>query len=206
MNNISLYDKKWVLGDYEPHARAYYYKTWHGFQMPYLHKHQAIEIMYVLKNQCIVEVGDEEIHLKKGDFILIDGGVEHRLIVEKDTSCRMLNIEFMFKPMESGHISLRQMIDFDEDLKGFIDEGQSYIVLKDVIDLQYTLTRLIREHDRGTNTLMVSTLYFELLVYIARVWKMTNDGRSEIKAGHHYVTAAKDYILSIMMNRFTFIK
>ncbi|MNO14464.1 Cupin domain protein [compost metagenome] len=51
--------------------------------------------------------------LKKGDFILIDANVPHRLIVEKENPCRMLNIEFRFcaKSSQDRFPSIRQCLE-----------------------------------------------------------------------------------------------
>ena len=90
----SLYDGKWLTEDFEPWVVAYYFREWHGYSMK-PHYHDRVEIMYVIAGSALVEVMKTRLVMDKGDFILIDAGVSHRLEVAK--TCRMLNIEFVFR-------------------------------------------------------------------------------------------------------------
>ena len=90
-------------GDYVPRFYAYYYKQWMNYEMPY-HQHDSTEIMYMISGVCRIDVkaGDTEksVILKKGEFMVLDAGVPHRLIVDQAASCRMLNVEFGFMESE----------------------------------------------------------------------------------------------------------
>ncbi|BBH22190.1 hypothetical protein Back11_35350 [Paenibacillus baekrokdamisoli] len=54
MESSSLFDLKWINGDYRPDIRAYYYKQWNDFHMGF-HAHEMIEIMYVISGTCKVD-------------------------------------------------------------------------------------------------------------------------------------------------------
>lgn len=88
----SLYSKRLREGDYKPEITAYYFREWNNFTMETQHIHDRAEIMYVISGQCLIEVETEKIEFKKGDFILIDAGVSHRLVVDINSHCRMLNL------------------------------------------------------------------------------------------------------------------
>lgn len=95
MIKYSLYDNKWITGEYQPRVVAYYFREWENYHMEF-HCHDQVEIMYVITGKCTVDTRDNSFSLTKGDLILLDAGIVHRLIVEKDAPCRMLNIEFKF--------------------------------------------------------------------------------------------------------------
>lgn len=72
---------------------SYYSLTLPHFKMD-SHTHLAYEIMYVAKGQCQVEVESQIITLKEREFILIDTNVEHKLTIDSQFACTILNIEF----------------------------------------------------------------------------------------------------------------
>jgi mannose-6-phosphate isomerase-like protein (cupin superfamily) len=90
----SLFNPRWLNGEYRPDIIAYYDKQWNDFRMGF-HTHEMNEIMYVISGVCKVDTEDQTIAMRKGDLILLDSGTSHRLIVEEGP-CRMLNVEFTF--------------------------------------------------------------------------------------------------------------
>lgn len=77
--------------------------------MPF-HSHDEIEIMYVIEGKCVVETAAETVTMKKGDLILLDSNIEHRLIVAKENPCRMLNLEFFLQTKTTSdfhHLSMK---------------------------------------------------------------------------------------------------
>src|SRR5690554_5725144 len=118
MESNSLYNPLFITGEYHPKVNYYYFKQWDDFRMPF-HEHNSVEIMYVITGQCQVDVADDSYALKKGDFILIDANVTHRLIVEKDKPCRMLNIEFLFDHKTTTTPSLKQLVGGSQNLSAW---------------------------------------------------------------------------------------
>ncbi|MNJ42535.1 Melibiose operon regulatory protein [compost metagenome] len=123
------------------------------------HRHDSTEIMYIISGVCRVEVlagntkrgssSADGVSLKKGEFILIDANVPHRLIVEKGSPCRMLNIEFRFSAYKGSYPSLRQYLeDGGEDVAVMTSTPFDYIVMRDPEDIYYTLKSLVLELDR----------------------------------------------------------
>lgn len=195
MNSNSIYDRSIRESSVQPHIVAYYYKQWDGFDMPF-HKHDAVEIMYVISGKCMVELNENEeagkaeeteLTLKKGDFILIDAEVEHRLIVQEDEPCRMLNVEFIFTKQVSQFPALKELIDQEPALQTFLSSKQDYVVLRDPHDIYHTLKSLVLELDESdmSNQLMIQLLMAQLLVRIARI--VNEEGAQGTKPNDHYI-------------------
>lgn len=154
-----------------PVVVAYYFKEWKGFHMPF-HSHDAIEIMYVISGECKVEVRDNVFQMKKGQFIFIDSGVSHRLVVEENLSCRMLNLEFEFvlTELERSFPSIRELADQSNQLRALIKLDEPFFLLKDLNGVYSALRNLVLELDNSNkdNYLMIQILISQLLLLIAR--------------------------------------
>lgn len=129
-------------------------------------------------NQDADIVQAEVVELQRGQFIVIDAQVPHRLIVGEQP-CRMLNLEFglQLHLLQSSHEQqlhmtiLQQLARQEEDLAVWISQPQRYIVLSDPEEVYYTLKSLVLELDQRSMTSMLSELLFaQLLVRIARLW------------------------------------
>ncbi|MFS0882353.1 AraC family transcriptional regulator [Metabacillus niabensis] len=155
-----------------PKVTAYYFKEWDGFYMPF-HTHVAIEIMYVMSGECTVEVKQEGFKMKKNQFILIDSYVPHRLVVEKDKPCRMLNLEFALTESHRTFPSLCELAKESDELYELLKYEQAYHLLKDSNGVFHSLRTLVFELDNRLNDvkdnyLMVHLLIAQLLLLIAR--------------------------------------
>ncbi|MBP1992722.1 AraC family transcriptional regulator [Paenibacillus eucommiae] len=171
MDSNSLYHSKLMAGEYHPKVVAYYFKQWHGYQMPF-HSHNAVEIMYVITGACRVEMEKEKIVLKKGDFILIDANVSHRMLVDDDMQCRMLNVEFIFHPLKNDTFPcMKELAAENSALKTLLDRESPYIVLREQGEVYQTLKSLVLELDaKGEEKeLMVKLLLSQLLIRISRL-------------------------------------
>lgn len=144
--NNSLYNTDWINGKYYPEVEAYYFKEWKGYNME-PHFHNRIEIMYVIKGICKIEVEGVSFVMKNGDFILIDAEINHKLVVEPDDSCRMLNIEFVFKEKESIFPSFNDLFKNTTSIKYLLELKQKYIILKDSDEVYNAMKNLIIELD-----------------------------------------------------------
>ncbi|MFC0211640.1 helix-turn-helix domain-containing protein [Paenibacillus chartarius] len=191
---FSLYRPALTAGFYQPKIEAYYYTQWDGYEMP-LHAHNRAEIMYVISGQCEVHTERERIALKKGEFVLLDGNVAHRLLVSKDVSCRMLNIEFLFvEEPGTSFPPLRELAFGDPAVAEFLSEPAPVLVLKDPNDVYHTLKTLVLQldHPEPGRELMVRLLFSQLLLQVAR---LTVKARSrETMPGEAYVRQAIRYI------------
>src|SRR5690606_31809038 len=108
---------------------AYYFKEWNHFMMDF-HTHRAIEIMYVMSGKCIVEVENERLEIRSHQFVLIDSRIPHRLIVNRQHPCRMLNVEFLLTNSKENFPSLSELIAESDEWKQAFNEAKSYYLLK----------------------------------------------------------------------------
>ncbi|RKP57263.1 AraC family transcriptional regulator [Cohnella endophytica] len=184
MANGSIFDGKLLQAHYSPRVFAYYFKQWEQFHMPF-HRHDSMEIMYVIQGDCVVEWiesstfnGDEEAveqtKLAKGEFIMLDANLSHRLIV--DDKCRMLNVEFGFEEREAEYFpSIKQMAEDERSLRALVSSQSSYLRLRDSDEVYHCLRSLVLELDGGSGggKLLERLLISQLLVRISRLKEMS---------------------------------
>lgn len=173
--NGSLFAQGLLERDYSPHFLAYYYKQWSNYTMAY-HHHNSTEIMYLISGSCVVEVrdetgGDTPFRLKRGEMILLDAEVPHRLIVEEGSSCRMLNVEFAFTEYGGVVPSIGSLAREEEVLAELLRHPFDSLVLSDQEEVFHVLKALVLELDqRGRKgSSMVHLLFAELLLRLARL-------------------------------------
>ncbi|MGC6585641.1 AraC family transcriptional regulator [Paenibacillus sp. Dod16] len=195
--NGSLFQQMLEEGDYVPRFYAYYYKQWMDYEMPY-HQHDSTEIMYMISGVCRIDVkvGDTEksLTLKKGEFMVLDADVPHRLIVEQAASCRMLNVEFGFMETEERSLSLRQIAREEQEVSFLLNRPFPYLVLVDQEEVYPVLRSLVLELDqRGTEgRMMTHMLFIQLLVCIARLYDERE--RSEMQQSEFYIKRSVDFL------------
>ncbi|MCT1400160.1 AraC family transcriptional regulator [Paenibacillus sp. p3-SID867] len=195
--NGSLFQQMLEEGDYVPRFYAYYYKQWINYEMSY-HQHDSTEIMYMISGVCRIDVkvGDTEksLTLKKGEFMVLDADVPHRLIVEQAVSCRMLNVEFGFMETEGRTLSLRQIAGEEQEVSFLLNRPFSYLVLVDQEEVYPVLRSLVLELDqRGTEgRMMTHMLFIQLLVCIARLYDERE--RSEVQQSEFYIKRSVDFL------------
>lgn len=189
----SLYQKKLRTGKLSPRVTAYYFKQWVKFLMEF-HAHDRAEIMYVLTGKCMVETEEASIPLKKGEFILLDANVSHRLLVHD--ACRMLNVEFEFIDGTGDGFPISELISQNLDLSSFLEGELPYYLLKDDGEVYPTLKSIVLQLDspRGNSGSMVNLMLYRLLLQIARlVEDAASEGQGSAQA---YVKKALEYLHS----------
>jgi quercetin dioxygenase-like cupin family protein len=136
-----------------PQVVAYYFKQWQGFHMPF-HRHDATEIMYTIQGFCEIEIQlcptrTERVRLKKGEFILLNANIAHRLIVEDDEPCRMLNVEFRFTQHQGVMPIYSTACRGRETTELFIGSSDLYLVLRDPDEVYHVMKSLVLELDKA---------------------------------------------------------
>lgn len=195
--NGSLFQQMLEEGDYVPRFYAYYYKQWINYEMPY-HQHDSTEIMYMISGVCRIDVKvddtEKSLTLKKGEFMVLDADVPHRLIVEQAVSCRMLNVEFGFMETEGRTLSLRQIAGEEQEVSFLLNRPFPYLVLVDQEEVYPVLRSLVLELDqRGTEgRMMTHMLFIQLLVCIARLYDERE--RSEVQQSEFYIKRSVDFL------------
>lgn len=109
--------------------------------------------------------------LKRGEMILLDAGVPHRLIVEDGSSCRMLNVEFAFTEYGGVAPSVSRLVREEEALADLLQSPFNSLVLSDQEEVFHVLKALVLELDqqgkRGNS--MAHLLFSELLLRLSRL-------------------------------------
>ncbi|XEC93265.1 helix-turn-helix domain-containing protein [Paenibacillus tarimensis] len=185
MGNGSLFQQSLLEDHYHPRFVAYYFKQWHVFTMPF-HCHDATEIMYMISGRATIEIEfapnrTERIVLKKGEFVLLDSNVPHRLVVDAQSPCRMLNVEFTFQRQSSPLPSIKQLADEDPALLELLSVPSQYLVQRDPDEVYHTLKSLVLEldHEDTGDRPMVRLLFAQLLIRIARLRREAMSGISQ---------------------------
>ena len=130
-----LYSSEAYVRGMWPRVNAYYSKTYLGYDMP-LHRHVNAEVMYVFSGECVVDVEPDGeaafAHpMRAGDFIFLNARVRHRLSVDGDAQCTMLNVEFTLAPAE-GMFTLAQLRAGSPDYAWFVALGRDWCVGSDL--------------------------------------------------------------------------
>lgn len=192
MSRDSLYRSELRTIHAYPKVNAYYFMQWNGYEME-IHAHPEIEIMYVIDGKCVIQTQGEMLTMNKGDFILIDSDVPHRLIVEKNQSCRMLNLEFVLQENQLSTPSIRQLGESDASLFHFLTLDEPYILLKDSCELSHLLRKLVLEMDQKVKgqDMMFHLIFAQMFVLMAR---LVTEQKNETTQLNMYVKDALSYI------------
>ncbi|QEK11785.1 AraC family transcriptional regulator [Crassaminicella thermophila] len=194
MNKNSLFNPYWREGQYQLKIQAYYYQEFKNYITPNNHRHCRAEIMYIVKGDCEVLIGSTSVPMKKGDFILIDTDIFHRLKVNEE-GCRILNIEFFFHKKFCPFFTIDQLIMYMPNLKKFFSIQAPYILLKDP---EERLGRLIRSLIGQLDNLEIGNdftrqmLIGEILMTISNIYNQAKKVEKDPKS--QYVAQAIEYI------------
>lgn len=164
----SLYDSRLFENNCVLRADAYYYREWKQFSMD-PHSHDRAEIMYVISGKCTVSLDHTELSMKKGDMVLLDANVRHKLTVGPGMPCRMLNVEFVFEEDLSGINCFRQLLKNNGDVERLLHSKKPCFFIKDAGEIYPVLKDLILELDNvfHKNTFTIQLLFSLLLAKIS---------------------------------------
>lgn len=177
MGNGSIFDRRLLQEDYSPRIYAYYFKQWERFKMGF-HQHESTEIMYVIQGECLVvwkdasgrETADK---LSKGEFVMLDADVLHRLQVEQP--CRMLNVEFGFAKQSEDDVfpSIKRIAETESSLGEMMASPFGRVTLRDPDEVFHALKSLVLELDqRGEDGgVLDRMLLSQLFIRISRLWR-----------------------------------
>lgn len=193
MKNNSIYNDKLLIGEYYPKVIAYYLREWKNYNMSF-HSHDQVEIMYVVKGQCIVETPVESFSLSKGDCIFLDACTPHGLTVSEDHPCRMINIEFGFEGIEESSFSIKNLVKVISSISNMHEKKLPYFLFKDTDEIYEPLRNIIRELDEkgSDNQYMIGFLIFQILILMGR--KIKEMEREEISSVSSYIKKATKYM------------
>lgn len=155
------------------------------------HSHYCAELMYVEQGKCDIYIRGERIALRRGHYVLLWSNVTHRLFVDRDWNCRIVNLEFC--PSE-GRISVLSALS-EAEISALSDDV-GYAVLYDSTGEVGALSKQIvaeltpLETDSLTE-LSASALLLRLLCLMARGRTVENDNSQLVQRIQDYIT--KEY-------------
>ena len=174
-----------------------YYAVNYPFYTMDFHTHSEWEIMYVAygraKISCMEEAGEKIYELREGEYILIEGNIPHKLTVEKETPCRMLNLEG--RELRDKEVSFFQSLTREEGMRSFLEQESSVIAGRDDGRLHETLSELIRElkerKRKKEASLLADLLMVQMLIHLKRQWteRKINEGNISF-----YIRRAQEYL------------
>lgn len=174
-----------------------YYAVNYPFYTMDFHTHGEWEIMYVAygraKISCMEEAGEKIYELREGEYILIEGNIPHKLTVEKETPCRMLNLEG--RELWDKEVSFFQSLTKEEGMRSFLEQESSVIAGRDDGRLHETLSELIRElkerKRKKEASLLADLLMVQMLIHLKRQWTERKKNEGNIS---FYIRQAQEYL------------
>lgn len=152
-----------------------YYSIHYPFYQMDLHEHPEWEIMYVVHGRCRIlcvedestpqrensraidsfnegkeesqtAVWEKEYELREGEYILLGGGVRHKLTVDRESPCRILNVEGKME-LCAGNWHMRQFMQ-EEAFRRFAAGREKIVTGNDDGRLYEAMHALIQELKR----------------------------------------------------------
>lgn len=185
-----VYDKCWMK------IERYYAVNYPFYTMDF-HAHKEWEIMYVVYGRCkisCIENNNERLYdLREGEYILLAGDVPHKLTVEKETPCRILNLEGK-EVMGKWKFSFQNLMQ-EKEMSVFLESKDSVIVGQDDGRLHETLSELIRELKKSKRkkekSLLADLLMGQMLIHLMRQWTESKRMEGNIS---FYIRQAQEYL------------
>lgn len=133
------------------------------------HQHRRIEMNYVKKGSCIIQLENESISFKENELMIIFSDVTHSFQAGAE-GCTLMQLEFMqdvFAPF--GHNPLDESGD-DERVCNVFSSGNRIIRIVNNVRIMRAIQRIVTEMNTRNNYYrhLVIMYYTELLILIQR--------------------------------------
>ena len=203
-NSLSLKNLKFQV--FNP--ISYYMRPFSKDFLMSRHYHPYIEIMYCRSGRFTFEALDvnqskgafTKHAVSAGEFIVIDAGVPHRLIVDGGEENVMYNIEFEIADRSEYNprgvfdalcVNYREFID-RSGLSAVCSAKNGYVILTDVADVEHRMRSYINALTERTDTFEgEAELLTRQLVFLSEIGKCCVSGR---EGAVPYVKKAREYI------------
>lgn len=197
----SIFEAELYKGSYWPMINFHYARTWSDYHMEF-HNHADTEIMYLFWGNCTVSIKDnihpeKEISMHSGDFILIDSNVKHKLAVNGDHACYILNIQFVFEETTNIMHTMKNILVNSHYMYGMISTRQPIITGMDSSGELYRAFSVMLTSFQRVRLDPSSRLLFdaEFTVFIEQFARCIYDNRLRLQQSPH-VRKALRYIES----------
>lgn len=164
-------DPIFYQGDFVPIVKAYYNRAdMLAVKDVTDHAHPLFEIMYVQEGMITVVVDNRFVTVKSGQYIWLNAGVQHRLILS-NMLISVINIEFALIEAAWPIPSVRQLYQVDLNYRNMLEQNMPWIVLDDQQDAMGTLLRhtvLLADSTHPKKNMFCSGLVQQCLAEIAK--------------------------------------
>lgn len=134
------------------------------------HSHNSLEVNYIIKGSCFMNVGKESVHYKENDCMILYPHANHLFLVNEQKGCRIIQIDFQI----DNFTDLVDEYELKKDLILLYDlvmRSRKFVKLHDAEKIRRCMESIISEK-RTKQTMendLLTRLYFcELFVILSR--------------------------------------
>lgn len=167
---------------------AYINGNWKYYTME-LHRHGLLECNYIAEGGCVYEIGGKGYRLTRGNLILLDSSIPHKITFSHEQPCTVMGLSLSFaEDAPAAMPRFPAVLEALPELRRLLEELEGAAVFPDARSLRGDILRLAREYDSRRDAFYLNTLSYHLLAEIARL------PRTEPSSVQYYVEKAQTYI------------
>lgn len=179
----SFFDPAYREGCFLPVVHAYYDRAdmVGTTRREINHAHGLCEIMYVNGGRIAVEAEGTTVALGRGQYIWLDAGVRHQLMIDGATNAGVMNIEFQLEALPPRAPDLAMLCREDAALRALMAAPAPYLVLADEDETVYNLLKqiiLLADSTHREAEALCSWLTAQVMLLMARAWKRAQGGEA----------------------------
>ncbi len=166
------------------------------------HLHTSIELYLLKAGACFMDIGNQTIHCKEGDFVLILPHVVHSFYVEGNSTCIFSHIHF--EPDVFSTIMLSEETEYPLSLmNALLFACNSYHHQKTDSIISECITKVINLYHQETTLLDFAQINITLIKLFLHVLEIYEDSSptAHTEIQNHYISFTLDYISQNYMNK-----
>lgn len=194
--------------DFVPHS--YYHNTFDNTFSMIAHSHPYLELMYVRSGEVVVKIYQTNknnniqtitLTLKEKQFILIDAGTIHNLLIKSATPAVVSNIEWAMVPKSQNHSNVSSLVSLNsrdffeqfEGLKRFANSTNGYAAALDSENLEhcliYYIDMILKNDTSLASAVEIQSRLIRVLIELDKCFTPSN-----LSTGISYIKRAQDFI------------
>lgn len=195
---VSIYSPRFREEDFVPVVYAYYDRAdMLSTTMDQSdHMHTLCEIMYVVEGSAELVIARTPVTLNRRQFVFIDAGVRHQLLLNQSSPFGMMNIEFQYERQDGRCPGTRALAQASPAFGRMLASPAPFIALPDEDGAVHDLLKqivLLADSSQRESERLCSLLATQIMLLTARLWQ-----RERVPARSAHVSRA----LSIIDNRY----
>ncbi len=172
---ISIYSPCFREDDYVPVVYAYYDRAdmLSTTMDESDHSHSLCEIMYVVEGSAELSIARAPVTLSRRQFVFIDAGVRHRLLLNRCSPFGMMNIEFQYERQDGRCPGTRALAQASPAFGRMLAAPAPYLALSDEDGAMHDLLKqivLLADSTQRESERLCSLLATQAMLLTARLW------------------------------------